>query len=395
MKTKLLTIALGLTVLSSCSNIKEDVSETGTLEIKCGYNSSVTLKSTAAVDPNSFVAKIINGQDAVVKEYNPVSSAPDQIELMAGTYTVEAYSEEFTAPAFDKPVYGGNVLVDVVPGQNRAAAINCKQTNAGVKFLWTDEFKASFSEYAAKVTIADASLDYPKTETRTGYFAPGDVTIDITIGTAPNDAPFSKTITLNARELVTIKPVASDAGSGTLTVTITVDTDVTEREEVFVIGTGGGGSTGAEILVEDFATASGGTAVDASGTIWDGGVNFTSTDRVYHAAGSVKLGSSSSPGSMVTKALDLSVNGGAFTVSFKTRGWYTEDSSVIIAMGTEEKTVTFTSTGKAGDMVDASVDFTGGQANSTITIKTATRVYNGNTVTQRVFVDDLKVTETK
>lgn len=253
MKTKLLSLALGIAVLSGCSNIKDDVSETGTLEIKCGLNTAVTLKSTAAANPNDFIVKIKDGQDAVVKEFDPVSSAPDQVELMAGTYTVEAYSEEFTAPAFDTPVYGGSVVVDVVPDQNKEAIINCTQTNAGVKFLWTDEFKAAFSTFAAKVKVADKALDFPETETRIGYFPAGDITIDITLGETPNEATYTKTFTLNAREVVTIKPVASDAGSGTLTVAITIDTDVTEREEIFVIGTGNNGNnSGVTSISEDF-----------------------------------------------------------------------------------------------------------------------------------------------
>ena len=86
----------------------------------------------------------------------------------------------------------------------------------------------------------------------------------------------------------------------------------------------------------------------------------------------------------------------SFTVSFKAKGWYPEDNTVIVAVsGMEEQTVSFTTTGKAGDFVEASANFTGGQANSTITFKTTTRVYNENTVTQRVFIDDVKITETK
>jgi hypothetical protein len=95
---------------------------------------------------------------------------------------------------------------------------------------------------------------------------------------------------------------------------------------------------------------------------------------------------------MVSKSLDLSANGGAFTVSFKAKGWYPEDNSVIIEVGGVEKTATFTTTGKAGNLVDASVSFTGGTTTSVITIKTATRDYQGNEVTQRVFIDDFKVT---
>ncbi|MCU4155976.1 DUF4493 domain-containing protein [Carboxylicivirga sp. A043] len=584
MKTKLLSIALGLAVLSGCSNVKDDVSETGTLEIKCGVNTAVTLKSTAAVNPNDFIVKIKDGQDAVVKTFDPVSSAPDQVELMAGAYTVEALSEEFSAPAFDKPVYGGEVVVDVVPDQNNTAAVNCTQTNAGVKFLWTDEFKAAFSEYAAKVKLSDKALDFPKTEGRTGYFPAGDVSIDITIGTSPNDATYSKTFTLNAREVVTIKPVASDAGSGTLTVTITVDEDVTEREEVFVIGTGGngggsetkplidedfesgtdggtaaingwsvakvqgdrdwqikeyssnkyvqasahngasadyeywlispaidmdnatskilsfetakaywkstsslevfvmdgidpatanvekidakvaaegdadhtfissgnidlatqtgtkyigfkyvakggqsnsttfridnvkfgegstsgggdtggddtggddtgGGSTGSEVLAEDFADCTG--TVDNS-PAWNGNASFpTVSEKVYATNSSVKLGSSSTAGSIETKALDLSGNGGAFAVSFKVKGWSgSYDTKVVVACGSEEQTLDFTSTGKDGDYATVSANFTNGQASSTIVVKNALKTdpgYEGKPM--RVIIDNFKVTQ--
>ncbi|MCT4591507.1 MAG: DUF4493 domain-containing protein [Carboxylicivirga sp.] len=395
MKTKLLSLALGLAVFSACSNVEDEVTDTGVLELKCGVNTSVNLKSSNATpSTDDFVVTIKDAQNATIKTFDPFSSAPDQVELIAGRYNVEAYSQAFTTPAFDMPVYGAVEPVDVVAGKNKTVALNCTQSNAGVKFLWTEEFKAAFSEYAATVTQSSTTLEYPKTETRTGYFAVGNVDVVITLGTGDDQSSFSKTIAVNARELVSIKPVQSDAGAGTLTIEITIDTDVTEREEIFVIGGGNtGGSTGTEIFSEDFASASEGTNDNASGTLWDGnGGAFTALEKVYHAAGSVKLGGSGlKPGSMTSKVLDLSANGGAFTVSFKAKGWYPEDNSVIIELDGVEKTATFSTTGKAGDFADASVEFTGGTASSTIIIKTSTRVYNSNTVTQRVFIDDLKV----
>ncbi|WP_430812356.1 MULTISPECIES: DUF4493 domain-containing protein [unclassified Carboxylicivirga] len=574
MKTKLLSIALGLAVFTACSNVEDEVTDTGMLELKCGVNTSVDLKATAAA-PNvdDFVVTIKDGQEAVVETFDPFSSAPEQVELMAGAYTVSAYSETFTVPAFDMPVYGAEVQVDVLPGQHQTAALNCLQTNAGVAMLWTDEFKAAFTDFEAAVSQGSNALTYSKTETRTGYFAPGEVTVAITLGTAPDQATFSKTLTVNAREKVTVKPVQSDAGSGTLTIQITVNTDVTEREEIFIIGGGNGGGeptvvtsinedfqsgkdydpaningwsvakvlgerdwqirafdgnlyaqasahngaaadyeywlitpaidmdaatnkilnfetakaywtatsslevfvmdgvdpttanlevlapilaqesdadhtfipsgdvdlsaqtgvkyigfkyvakggasnsttfridnfkfgvessggdngggTGTELLSEDFASAAGGTIVDASGTVWAGNENFPVIDRAYEAKGSVKLASSKAAGSMVSKALDLSGNGGAFTVSMKAKGWYAEDVEVIIEVGGIEKAATFTSTGKEGEFVSTSVNFTGGQANSTVTIKTSTRMYNGNEVPQRVFIDDVVISETK
>ncbi len=407
MKNKLMSFAIALAVMTSCSK-KDDVSsETGTLSVKYGLNTGLSLK--AATDPGTFKMDVLDHQGNAVKQYNPVSEAPDQIELIAGQYTVKAYSEDFSVPAFETPVYGAEQAVTIVADKNEEAILNCVQSNVGIKFFWADEFKAAFPVYSAEVTSTAGSLAFSKTETRTGYFLAGEVTVKITAGTAEKTSVFSKTLTVNSRELITVKPMQSEAGSGSLSVTINVNTDVTEREEVIdIIGgdTGGGdtggdtgGTTGAVLLVEDFASASVGTVVDASGTVWTGNENFitpTTDNKVYQAAGSVKMGSSSVGGSMESKTLDLSANGGAFTISFNAKGWFPEDNSVIIAVtGMAEKTISFTSTGKAGEFVMASANFTGGQANSTITIKTTTREYNGKTVPQRIFIDDFKVTETK
>jgi len=408
MKNKLLSFAIALAVMTSCSKKDELSTETGTLSLKYGVNTAVNLK--ASPDPGTFKLDVLNNQGSAVKSFAAVSEAPDQIELVAGEYSVKAYSQDFSAPAFDTPVYGAEEAVTIIAEKNETTVLNCVQSNAGIKFVWTDEFKAAFSEYSAEVTSAAGNLAFPKTETRTGYFLTGDVTVKITVGSGEKASVFSKTLTVNTRELISIKAQPSDAGSGSLTVTITVNTDVTEREEVIEIGggdtgggdTGGGdtgGDTGAVLLVEDFSSASAGTLNDASGTLWTGNDNFMtpSTDnKVYQAGGAVKLGSSKAGGTMESKAMDLSVNDGAFTISFKAKGWYAEDISVIVAVsGMAEQAVTFTTTGREGDFVEASANFTGGQANSTVTIKTATREYNGNTVPQRVFIDDVKITETK
>lgn len=158
-----------------------------------------------------------------------------------------------------------------------------------------------------------------------------------------------------------------------------------------------GGSTGSEILFEDFADCTG-DALNPT-TAWGGSSNFPTVNaKVYASAGSVKIGSSSAAGTLESKALDLSANGGAFTVSFKVKGWTADyDNKVVVAVtGMDDKTIDFTSTGKEGEFVTVSANFTGGQANSTITITNALKTggsYDGKPM--RVFIDDVKVTETK
>jgi hypothetical protein len=81
--------------------------------------------------------------------------------------------------------------------------------------------------------------------------------------------------------------------------------------------------------------------------------------------------------------LDLSAGGGAFTVSFKVKGWTTlEGDLVVTATGLAPQTV-----GYSNVMADAfetkTVSFSGGTANSTVTIATTAK---------RAFLDDLVIT---
>src|SRR5205085_2725168 len=86
-----------------------------------------------------------------------------------------------------------------------------------------------------------------------------------------------------------------------------------------------GSGSGATTLSEDFATLT--TGNDASNTGPSGTAlttfppNFPTCSLFYSAGGVVKLGNSSTAGSMTSKTLDLSGSGGAFTVSFKVKGW--------------------------------------------------------------------------
>jgi hypothetical protein len=570
MKRKLLSMALGVALLASCSNDDNEVSSgIGTLSLKYGVNTGVILKATDGTtpDPTNFKLNVLQGEK-VMKTLDPIGETKE-VELNAGDYTVKIFSEEFTTPAFEKPVYGAEKNITIKADETTETALSCVQSNAGVKFNWSDEFKAAFSEFSATVASGSNQLDYSSTETRIGYFPVGEVTVKITVGTES----YSKTLTLNEKEVVTVKPEAAEAGTGSLKLTVTVSTDVTDREETFVVGgssSGGnepsakvsedfssgtkgetvavngwssiavsgsdksweigeydsnkyaiinayggsetnydlwlispaldldnatekyasfktagkywndnsslevyildaadpssastktlltatvskeadggytwvssgdidlsaysgtkyigfryqaasgnsgyaatyelddfsfgvksgssgnpGGETGTAILSEDFASASAGTATEAGSSKWTGNENFPTVETVYQAGGSVKLGSSKGAATMQTKALDLSANDGKFTVSFKVKGWYADNKTVIIAVsGMDEKTVSFESTGKAGDLVSVSESFTGGAANSTITIKTDAA--DGKTV--RVFIDDFKVTETE
>ncbi|MCG2792178.1 MAG: T9SS type A sorting domain-containing protein [Weeksellaceae bacterium] len=156
------------------------------------------------------------------------------------------------------------------------------------------------------------------------------------------------------------------------------------------------------LLSEDFAsysaggnTASSGLAAPSATDVYTDGSNvstFPTGTKVYAAGGMAKFGSSSVAGSMTTGTLDLSTDGGNFKVTLDAKGW-------IQTGGTAAGKITVEVTGLTAQTLDIpaqpssltattplTFNFTGGTANSTITIKT--------TSPTRAFIDNVMVITT-
>lgn len=149
-----------------------------------------------------------------------------------------------------------------------------------------------------------------------------------------------------------------------------------------------GVTTGAStILSEDFASITAGDATNASGTLLTGTSLTTfptidATKPVYAAGGTVKFGSSSKAGSLTSKPLDLSVNGGTIKVSFRIKGW-SAAGSINVTVGAETKTVSYTAN-QFDEFENVTLTFTGCTANSTVKFETPTTAY-------RAFIDDVHI----
>jgi len=128
------------------------------------------------------------------------------------------------------------------------------------------------------------------------------------------------------------------------------------------------------------------TTTGGSGTPWLGNTNFLVdpvNSKAYQAGGAVKLGTGSAVGFITSLPLDLSQDGGNFTVSFDVKGWTTVEGAIkVIITGLAEQTVTYTAT-IAGPFQNKTVTFSGGTANSTIRIETTAK---------RAFIDNVVVT---
>ncbi len=395
MKNRFLTLTVFIVTLVSCSSEDDVSSDSGTLSIDYGLNTNVILKAATEDDAaEDFALTILNDQDEEVASYEKIADAPSEIELETGTYTVQAFSKEFTEPAFETPVYGGETEASVVSDKNTQVNLTCTQTNAGLTFDWSN-IDSLYSSYSAIVSYGSNSLEYSSSESRIGYFPTGDVDILITLGEGEEVATYTKSITLNEREIVTVIPAIVEPDSGSIVISITIDDGVDERDVALELGDDDDNDSGISdeiienaVLYEDFSTAeNGNTNGDSSNSSWSGNDNWTTVERAYQTSGSIRLGSTSSVGSITSKGLDLSGNSGVFTVSFDVKGWYETDTLVVVSAGSESDTVSFSSSGKEYDMVTVSANFIAGTESTAVKIGT---LMDGSS-TIRVFIDNVVV----
>lgn len=169
----------------------------------------------------------------------------------------------------------------------------------------------------------------------------------------------------------------TEDGKYTFTLTATIDgqTVATKAVEVAVES-----NVNELILEEDFSsvTAGNNTSSNGSSSKWEGNTNFPSYKNTYQAGQAIRMGTGSATGSITSKSLDLSK---PFTVTVQVKGWTTVEGTLIVTVGAQKKTITYTET-----LSDAfgtySVDFEAETNASTITIATSAK---------RAFIDDVKV----
>jgi hypothetical protein len=166
------------------------------------------------------------------------------------------------------------------------------------------------------------------------------------------------------------------------------------------------------VLSEDFATytdggntASTGTGAPSGTDIYNPGsatnpiapvANFPTGSKVYTAGGMAKLGTASLIGTMTSKTLDLSSNGGNVVITFDVKGWTATPSTILVKVtNLADQTVSYSAV-MSGSTESKTVTFTGGQANSTVTFETpitSFRAYLDNIVIKTVASGSLAVSD--
>lgn len=197
-------------------------------------------------DTNEFLLSVT---DAGGKAYysGKYGAAPEKLDLAPGSYTVRAVSREFKEPLFESPQYGDEQVVVVESGKVVAVHLACAQMNAGLKLRLGETFLVNYPGGTLYAKSPTGLLMYDYSETRTGYFQPGLVWLELSYG-GETTTLFSRELT--AQEMLCISihsgysvleegEVAQKYGEG---LTMELDTSRNWTAEEFVIGEGGGGS---------------------------------------------------------------------------------------------------------------------------------------------------------
>ena len=237
--------------LCGCSSTEVIEEGEGTLRVKLQLDPQVVIAVKSA-DVATFSLEI--SQDGqVVKKVSPVGAEVEPISLTSGSYSVRAYSQDFTVPAFDTPVYEGSTSTTIASGNETAVAITCKQSNAGIQIEFTDTFLTNHTNYFVTVSQIAGALTFSSEDViagRVGYFLPGTATITVTA----DGVKYEQEIDLESCRLynVTIDD-AAPVVSGDLNVGITVDTNVVTEDVAVVFPSG----------VVDYSETMGGIAVSS------------------------------------------------------------------------------------------------------------------------------------
>ena len=177
-------------------------------------------------DTNSFVLSVTASNGVAVYE-GLYGSAPQPILASPGTYNVKVMSSVQQDPAFSNPVFGDEQTVLVESGKESLTRLLCQQINAGVRIEFDDELKARDPQASVNMTSSRGLLVYPAGETRTAYFEPGTVHMDLCM--SQQIIPLLDRA-LRAREILCLVVHAPVQTSGSISVSIDTSRIWTSQE---------------------------------------------------------------------------------------------------------------------------------------------------------------------
>lgn len=217
--------------------------------------------------------------------------------------------------------------------------------------------------------------------TITGLNLTGDITLTLTGDTNFSINPTTLSAT-GGDVTITYTPSATPAShSATLTVANGELTEVITLSGVTtVIPEVGCFEESFDDILDGNSTSSNGSSES-----WDGNDNFPTVVRAYQAGGAVRLGSSNNNGSITSVPL-TEYAGHNVVVSFSSKAWGTNASSILISFGTQSQVVNLPAASNWTDgLSDYEVVFENIEPNATLTFE------SNSTSERRFFIDNISV----
>lgn len=141
-----------------CSCSREQASGTGYLNAVLGQELSTLQVTRSAVPVTEAYALSVThkttGARTLVTDHRTLAGHP--LELQAGTYSVKAWNGSETeadppAAVWNRPCYGGEATVSVLPGRVSTASLTCSLLTTKVSVAFPSEMDAFFTEYEVAV----------------------------------------------------------------------------------------------------------------------------------------------------------------------------------------------------------------------------------------------------
>ncbi len=227
------TFAAVITILAaaSCSLAERD-QKNAVLLLSIRQENTFATKAGGQPKPdtNQFILQIKNAAGEYV--YNGLyGSKPAKISVPAGAYDLSLVSEQFDAPAWDTPVYGDHISIVATAGESVAVDFLCKMINAGVRIKMTGRY---IERYPGELTISqeDGYLDYSPSESRFGYFAPGNATFSAVATDGSRQQLFSKQFTAGQMLTLTLDASSDASNAG---ISVKLDTTATYLSQTIMV----------------------------------------------------------------------------------------------------------------------------------------------------------------
>lgn len=323
---RILCAVLPLVAATACDWLAVGDGQTSEIRLKFAKGEYASTKSSFEIpDTNDFLLDIRSSGGGSVYS-GPYGASPEAIKVNPGSYTVRVVSEEFKAPAFDKPQFGDEQCVVVGAGGSVCAELVCRQMNAGIRLNIGPSFLGAYPDGLLFLKSTDGRVQYAYREKRAAFFNPG--TVSLVLDDAGRESVLM-TRSMSSQEMAVINVTASetDATSVEKGLSIAVDTTRIWSSTDFEIGGDGAGSSPDKAMsVAEVRANTGATGVWVYGFIVGGdltsganGISFSPpfTSRTNLALASRSSTSSKSscisaqlPSGKVRDALNLADNPG-------------------------------------------------------------------------------------